>query len=443
MIQPKLTVFDVAMIVVSLVIGVGIFRTPAIVAQSAGSAPVFFAAWVAGGFVSLCGALTYAEIGARYHFPGGFYKLISTAFHPVFAFMLNWVIVLTYGAGLAGVALIGAEYINPLLPVFLQTKAGIQGTVVITVLFFFGVNYLGIKSSARLQNLLSSLKIVLMAVLCLGVIIAPNAETAFDSTHHAAPNGGPVIIPNFFSAFALSLIAVFYTYGGYQQTLNFGADIKDPVRNTPRGILIGIGLVIGLYLCINYAYYRQLGFDGLANSKLIAADLARALFGDWGFAFVSVAIFISVLGYINATLLSLPRVFYAMADDGVLPPVFKKVNERTQVQEFTLIFITVVVLASLLVLGTFEKIVSYVMSIDSLALASAAASIFVFRHRVRGNDPHTGYKIRFYPWIPALFILFLLAVSVNVIVSDPVPAAIGWGLFFSGAPLYWLLKKVF
>ncbi|MFD1145171.1 APC family permease [Larkinella insperata] len=437
MIQPKLTTFDVAMIVVSLVIGVGIFRTPAIVAQSAGSATVFFAAWVAGGFVSLCGALTYAEIGARYHFPGGFYKLISTAFHPVFAFMLNWVIVLTYGAGLAGVALIGAEYINPLLPVALQTSAGIQGTVIATVLFFFAINYLGIKSSARLQNVLSSLKIVLMALLCLGVVLPPELEPS------ASALDVPPTTLNTFSAFAVSLIAVFYTYGGYQQTLNFGADIKDPVRNTPRGILIGMAIVIGLYLCINYAYYHQLGFAGLAGSKLIAADLARSLFGNWGFTFVSLAIFISVLGYINATLLSLPRVLYAMADDGVLPPIFKKVNERTQVQEFTLIFITVVVLASLLVLGTFEKIVNYVMSIDSLALASAAASIFVFRHRVRGNDPHRGYKIRWYPWIPLVFILFLLAVSVNVIVSDPVPAAIGWGLFFSGAPLYWLLKKVF
>ena len=442
MIQPKLSVFDIAMIVVSLVIGVGIFRTPAIVAQSAGSEGVFFAAWIAGGFVSLCGALTYAEIGARYHFPGGFYKLISTAFHPVFAFMLNWVIVLTYGAGLAGVALIGAEYINPLLPVFMQNKAGIQGTVVTTVLFFFVINYLGIKSSSRLQNVLSSLKIGLMAVLCLGAVMTPEATLA-DTTLNASSLGDPVPTLNVFSAFALSLIAVFYTYGGYQQTLNFGADIKDPVRNTPRGILIGMAIVIGLYLCINYAYYRQLGFSGLTNSKLIAADLARALFGDWGFTFVSVAIFVSVLGYINATLLSLPRVFYAMADDGVLPPIFKKVNEKTQVQEFTLIFITVVVLASLLVLGTFEKIVNYVMSIDSLALASAAASIFVFRHRVKGNDPHKGYKIGLYPWIPLIFVLFLLAVSVNVILSDPVPAAIGWGLFFSGAPLYWVLKKVF
>jgi APA family basic amino acid/polyamine antiporter len=442
MIQPKLSVFDIAMIVVSLVIGVGIFRTPAIVAQSAGSAEVFFAAWIAGGFVSLCGALTYAEIGARYHFPGGFYKLISTAFHPVFAFMLNWVIVLTYGAGLAGVALIGAEYINPLLPVSLHNKTGIQATVVTTVLFFFVINYLGIRSSSRLQNVLSSLKIILMAVLCLGAVITPKAEIAAE-TLHSSSLGDPIITLNSFSAFAVSLIAVFYTYGGYQQTLNFGADIKNPIRNTPRGILIGMGIVIGLYLCINYAYYRQLGFSGLANSRLIAADLARALFGNWGFTFVSVAIFVSVLGYINATLLSLPRVFYAMADDGVLPPIFKKVNERTQVQEFTLIFITVVVLASLLVLGTFEKIVNYVMSIDSLALASAAASIFVFRHRVKGNDPHTGYRIRFYPWIPLIFVLFLLAVSVNVILSDPVPAAIGWGLFFSGAPLYWVLKKVF
>ncbi|GAA4410643.1 amino acid permease [Nibrella viscosa] len=438
MIQPKLSAFDLTMIVVSLVIGIGIFRTPAIVAQSAGSPAVFFAAWIAGGLVSLCGALTFAEIGSRYHVAGGFYKLISDAFHPVFAFMLNWVIVLTYGAGNVGVALIGAEYINPFLPDALRGPVGVQATAIGTVLLFYVINLLGIRSGARTQNLLSGLKVVLMGVLCLGIVVPP----AFMPASAAAVGAGKSDL-TVVGTFGVSLIAVFYTYGGYQQVLNFGADIRNPARNAPKGIIAGILLIMALYLGLNYAYYRQLGFEGLAGSKLIAADLARALFGEGGFTFFSLAIFISVLGYLNASLLSLPRVYYAMAEDGILPPIFKRVNSRTQTQEFALTFLVAIMLLSLFFLGTFEKIVSYVMSIDSLALASAAATLFIFRRRAKGQDTHTGYRVKPYPLLPIIFVGFLLIVSVNVIISDPVPAAIGWGLFLSGWPLYYLLKKVF
>lgn len=433
MIQPKLSAFDLTMIVVSLVIGIGIFRTPTIVAQSAETPTIFFSAWIAGGLVSLCGALTFAEIGSRHPVAGGFYKLISEAFHPVFAFMLNWVIVLTYGAGNVGVALIGAEYINPLLPEAAHGPTGVKVTAILTVLLFYGINLLGIRSGSRTQNLLSGLKVVLMAILCIGIVKAP-ALLAASPISLSSPPGS--------KAFFVSLIAVFYTYGGYQQVLNFGADVKNPTRNTPRGIIGGMLFIMALYLGLNYAYYRQLGFAGLSGSKLIAADLAQALFGPWGFTLFSIAIFISVLGYLNASLLSLPRVYYAMADDGILPPIFKRVNERTQTQEFALTFLVAVMLLSLFFLGTFEKIVSYVMSIDSLALASAAATLFVFRKRAGNDATYTGYRVWAYPVLPLIFVGFLLVVSANVIISDPGPAAIGWGLFLSGWPLYYILKRV-
>ncbi|PRY34615.1 amino acid/polyamine/organocation transporter (APC superfamily) [Spirosoma oryzae] len=436
MIQPKLSAFDLTMIVVSLVIGIGIFRTPAIVAQSAGNQTIFFGAWLTGGLVSLIGALTFAEIGSRRPVAGGFYKLISEAFHPVFAFMLNWVIVLTYGAGNVGVALIGAEYINPLLPASFQGPTGIRATVIVTVLLFYGINLLGIRSGARTQNLLSGLKVLMMGFLCLGAFLSPFSRDF-------AP--APTLTPDYTAstAFFVSLIAVFYTYGGYQQVLNFGADVTNPQRNTPRGVIGGMLLIMALYLTLNYAYVKQLGFSQLPHSKLVAADLARTLTGDIGYTFFSVAIFVSVLGYLNASLLSLPRVYYAMADDGILPPIFKRVNERTQTQEFALTFLVVVMLLSLFFLGTFEKIVSYVMSIDTVALASAAATLFVFRRRARSTDTYTGYRVWLYPVLPALFIGFLLVVSANVIITDPGPAAIGWGLFASGFPLYYLLKRVF
>ena len=434
-IRPQISAFDLGMIVISLVIGIGIFRTPAIVAKQAGTPTIFFSAWIAGGIVSLIGAFIFAEIGSRHHFPGGFYKLISTAMHPLYSFMINWVIVLTYGAGMAGVALIGSEYINPLLPEAIHSPIGIQATAIATLIFFYVINMLGIRSGSRTQNLLSGLKILMMLVLCTGIFY--NAPATFSPSPSL-----PATDTNWLTAFGASMIAVFYTFGGYQQTLNFGADIKDPIRNTPRGIFLGMFLILGLYLALNYTYFNVLGFEGLRNSTLIAADTARALFGPWGQIFFSVAIFFSVLGFINANMLSLPRVYYALADDKILPPIFKKVNSKTQVQEFALTFLIVTTLGSMYLLETFEQIVNYVMSIDSIAIASAAATIFVFRKKAGVKDPHTGFKIMGYPWLPGFFVLFLLVIAVNVIVTDPSSAMVGWGLFLGGAPLYWVLQRI-
>ncbi|GHB72158.1 APC family permease [Persicitalea jodogahamensis] len=432
-IRPQINAFDVAMIVISLVIGVGIFRTPAIVARQAGSPEIFFTAWVVGGLVSLLGAFVFAEIGSRHHFPGGFYKLISEAFHPLYAFMINWALVLTYGAGMAGVALLGCEYLNPLLPEALHSQRGIQGSAAVTLLCFYVINMLGIRAGSRTQNLLSGSKIVMMGVLCLGVFYPAAAVDPAVVAEVPATT-------NWFTAFGASLIAVFFSYGGYQNTLNFGADIKDPVRNTPKGIFIGMFTVLGLYLVLNYTYYRALGFEGLRSSNLIAADLARVVFGPWGEVFFSLAIFLSVLGFVNAMMLSIPRVYYAMADDQILPPIFKRINARTQTQEFTLTFLAATSIGSLWFLDTFEAIVNYVMSIDSIAIASAAATLFIFRRRAGKDDTHRGFKIWGYPWLPAFFVLFLLVVAANVIITDPSSALIGWLLFLGGAPLYWVLR---
>jgi len=430
-ISPKLKTFDLGMIVVSLVIGVGIFRTPSIIAKAAGNATVFFLAWVLGGIVSICGALTYAEIGSRFHVPGGFYKIFSHCYHPVYAFMVNWVLVLTYGAGAAGVALIGVEYLAPVLfPVSWQSTAGINLTVIVLILILGVLNYRGIKTGSGIQNILSASKVIMILALCVGIFSQGNPSNDQSGT------SGDF---NLLTAMGISFIAVFYTYGGYQQTINFGADIQNPSRSIPLGIISGMVAVIVLYLGINFAYYNVVGFENLKLSKLVASDLAGRLFGSNGFDIVSVMIFISVMGFVNVTIMSVPRVFYAMAEDGMLPPIFKKVNNKTQTQEFALIFFIAIIIFSIFLLGTFEKIVSYVMSIDSIALATGAAAIFILRNRDKNQDPP--FKVPLFPLTPIIFILFLLMVTVNVIISDTVPALTGLGLFLAGWPLYYILKK--
>lgn len=434
-IKPKLRTFDLSMIVVSLVIGIGIFRTPTLVAQSAQTPFIFFMAWILGGLVSICGALTFAEIGSRYPVPGGFYKIFSHCYHPVYAFMINWVLLLTYGAGAAGVTIIGVEYIMPIiLPHSTDTQIVVNSIVVGIILILGVLNFLGIKTGARTQNLLSLVKIIMIVGLCFAVFspAKSNPEIKFDATDFS-----------FIQAMGISLIAVFYTYGGYQQTMNFGGDIQDPKRSIPRGIIIGISIIISLYLTLNYAYFNVLGFQGLVNSKLIASELAGAIFGNYGSNFISIGIFLSVLGFANVTIMSNPRVYYAMAEDKILPPIFKKVNEKTQTQEFALVFFITIIVLSVFLLGTFEKIVSYVMAIDSIALATACATVFVLRKRAGKNDSHDGYKLPFYPLLPLIFIVFLLMVTINVFKSDTIPALIGIGLLFAGWPLYYLLKKFY
>lgn len=434
-IQPKLTRFDLTMIIVSLVIGIGIFRTPSIVAENAKTPEIFFMAWIIGGVVSLCGALTFAEIGARHPAAGGFYKIFSYCYHPAYAFMLNWVLVITVSASNTGVALIGAEYIAPvILPSNLQGDTAIKTIAISILTILYGLNLIGIKMGARAQNVLSMFKVVLMFVLISTLFFVP----AYEGSSTGGVSTGGV---NYLYALGVSIISVFFTYGGYQHTMNLGADIKDPKKNIPMASFIAIGIILFLYITINYAYYHALGFEGIVNSKLVAAELAGKFLGSFGTKAASIIIFISVLGFLNTSLMTYPRIYYAMAEDKILPPVFKKINEKTQVGEFSLSVYYFLMVINVFFLGTFEKIVNYVMFIDGLALATAAATIFILR-REQKESGYDGYKIKLFPLVPLVFIILIGAVMINVLLSDFSSALVGMLLFAVGYPLFNLMRKL-
>ncbi|MEL7532627.1 MAG: amino acid permease [Bacteroidota bacterium] len=436
-IQPKLKTFDLAMIVLSLVIGIGIFRSPAEVAHHSGNSTIFFLAWITGGIISLLGALTYAEIGSRFSVPGGFYQLFSIAYHPMIALMLNWALLLTMGASFAMVALIGSRYLLAgIAPPQFQHPPYPQLMAAAVMLVLGALNWAGIRVGSRTQNLLSGLKILLMALIIIAAFsISP--ETPSISNRLSVPQSD-----NGLMAFGISLIAVFFSFGGYHQSINFGGDVQNAQRNLPRAILLGICMIVGLYLLINFAFLQVLGFERLQHSDLVAADTMEGLFGPAGRTFASLTIFLSALGFLNATLLSTPRMYYAMAEDRVLPPIFGRVNSKTQVQEFGLLFYLVISLISLAVFQDFRSILEYVMFIDSMALALGAASIFIFRHRAKGQI-YNGFKTPLYPLIPALYVICLLAVCINVGVSNPKMAIIGVGLLAMGAAMYLGIKRYY
>ena len=427
-IQPRLSTFDTAMVVFSLVVGIGIFRTPALVARAAGTAPRFFAAWGLAGLASLIGALTFAEIGSRHAKAGGYYRVVADCYHPALAFMLNWAQVLMQGAGAAGVALIGAEYLAPLLlPPAWCTPTGALGLALAAMLILLVLNHLGIRTGARTQNLLSLVKVGLMLGLGLLAFTAPPAAAA------PAVAPGPLV-----PSLAAALVPCFYAYGGYHMTMNLGADVKDARRSFPRAITLGMVLVVGLYLLLNLAYQWVLGQPGVAGSPLVAASLARAVLGPRGEAVVSVAIFLSAAGFVNATILQMPRSTYAMAEDGVLPRAFLRVDARTQVQAVGLWAFGVSMLIPALALRSFEKLLAYVIFTDALTLLVVASTLVVLRRRDEGGP---GYRMPGYPWLPGLYLLALLGVVLHVLVTEPRLAAIGLLLMATGGPLFRLRRR--
>ncbi len=443
-IKPQLKTFDLTMIVVGLVIGMGIFRNPVEVANKAGIPIIFFLAWITGAVISFIGALTFAEIGSRYPVAGGFYKIFSHCYHPAFAFMVNWIIVMSNAGATALVAIMGAEYIAPILLPDIPRSTAISIITISSIAGLWVINMVGIKVSAKLLNGLMLIKIAMLLLLISAVFLIKGA-----------PNN-PIITPDnpplkdMATCFALCFIPVFFTYGGYQMTMNFGNDIQHARKTMPRAIFFGITIILLLYLAVNFSYFKVLGFSGLQNSKTLASDICGLIFGAVAYKLVAVVMFLSVMAYVNVELMSNPRIYFAMADDKILPPIFKRLNHKTQVQEFALTLFCVFILLTLFFMNSFKALLEYVMFFDSISLIAAASAIFILRYRdkkaeITNPNPHppTGiFKIKGYPYLPALYIMVYLIVNISVLYANPEAAMWGFILFISGLPLYYLIKYI-
>jgi basic amino acid/polyamine antiporter, APA family len=447
-IKPQLRLVDLTMIVIGLVIGMGIFRAPPEVAASAQVPWVFFLAWGLGAAVSMIGALTFAEIGSRHPAAGGFYRIFSICYHPAFAFMVNWIIVISNAASTAGVAIMGAEYI---LPMIFPDAAGDMQMKVITILAIvalFVVNFLGFKTGSRVLNVLMVIKVTLLVLVISSVfveLLPPPAHevvigpSGFGSWAYRTVHSTPPFI--WWQALALCFIPMFFTYGGYQQTMNFGGDVTNPKKTFPRAIFIAMLIVMILYLSVNYAYVHSIGFETLKTSKTLAADVIGMMFGPTAHKIVSLLMFFSVMAYVNVSMMSNPRIYFAMAEDKVLPGIFKRVNAKTQVQEFALTLFCAIIIITLFFAGSFMRILEYVMFFDSIGFVAAAAAIFILRYRAKKTGEQEGvFKMFGYPFLPALFILAYLTVSAVVLINNPHVAVWGVMLFVSGLPLFYMVR---
>jgi basic amino acid/polyamine antiporter, APA family len=421
------------MIVVSLVIGMGIFKNPAIVAAKSGTESIFFYAWLIGGVVALCGAFTYAEIGVRLPVTGAYYKVFAHCYHPAVGFTVNALILISNAASLAIVALIGSDYVSDLLfngPSGLLFNAVIA---IVAVALFYGVNLLGLKTSSGVQNFLTLLKIglilLLISSLFTGVRVAPHGYSSDPVYAYNGSNGLLLLI--------ISLIPVCFAYGGYQQTINFGGEVKQ-TSTLYKGIALGICIVVCLYLAINYAYVSVIGFDKMKNANAIGALLCEAWFGGRGAKVFDACMFLSVLAYVNVLLMSNPRVMYAMSNDKVFPSAFSYQHPRTGVLMWGLTAFAAITIIIIFFGKGVDNILGFTMFLDSIGMSTSAATLLILRKRRQGQQAVKGPMQSLTPVLCILFVLAYAAVALAVIIDKPNAALIGMGLLLFFLIIYFI-----
>lgn len=436
----KLKLFDFTMIVVGLVIGMGIFRTAATSAKDAAEPSVYFTAWIVGGIVAFCGALTYAEIGSRYPITGGYYKVFAQAYHPSIAFAINCIILVSNAASLSAVALIGSGYITKLLPGTGWTDIHKALISCAAILIFYLINLRGLKMSSRAQNILMVIKIgmilVLIAALFYPSQYAPQAVTEAVSAE--------VSNTEWIRSLGVSLIAVSFTYGGYQQTINFGSEVDKPSSTIPRGIFIGIIIIISLYLLVNLSYYKIVGFNAMKGEREIAYVVMERVFGKQGAIVFSAFLFLGVLAYVNALLLSNPRVMFAMGKDGSLPKIFAKQNDSTQVLTFSLTVFAAICIIILFFSQQFEEILSFTIFLDCFGMILSSATIFWFRKKTKHLDNTGIYKMKLFPLQTIIFMAAYTFVAISIAMdykNNNYAALTGIGVLLAFIVIYFLFAK--
>ena len=448
----QLGFFDSTMVMVGIVIGSGIFLTTGIMAKYIPSAGLILLAWVVGGLLTLAGALTYAELGAAYPEAGGQYVYLREAYGDMAAFLFGWILFLVYmTGGIAGLALAFAEYFGYFYPafstdsaIFSQTvhvfghplsyslSAGqLVGVVVILLLSLF--NFIGVGLGKFIQNTFTVLKIgILVAIIGFGFIIGKG--TAIDLTMKPAGwSFGQMII-----GFGVALVAITWAFDGWNNVNFVAGEIKKPSRNLPLALITGTLGVTVLYVLTNYIYLYGLPIPEVVGVERIAEKASSALFGASAGALISAAVIISTFGSLNGSILAGPRVYYAMAKDGLFFRNASRIHPRFRTPGFAILIQAI--WASLLTLvGTFEQIFTFAMFMAIVFWIAATASVFTLRKK-HPNLPRP-YKTWGYPVVPAIFIVASLGILLNTLLEKPVEALAGIIFTALGIPMYYYWKR--
>ncbi len=420
----RLGAFDATLIVMGGIIGTGIFMNPAVVAARAHTTALIISVWIAGGIIALIGAFIFAELAWRRPSVGGSYGYLRDAYHPVLAFMSGWTsLFVTNSGSFAATAVTFAIYASP----FLHVAAVPLAVAVIAVIS--GINCFGVGKGAGVQNLLMVLKVAAIGGLIAAGFFAP-AQIAHAQAI-AAPAGIALI-----GALGAALLPVFYSYDGWQTAPFMDEELRDPERTLPLGLIWGVIAVVVLYLAVTLVSIRVLGPGGLAASQAPATDILRLTVGPAGAALMAGCIALSTVGFLSNTALTIPRLYFAMASDGLFFKQIAYVHPRTQAP-VAAILLQASVSMLIVLIGKYDQILNYVTSMDFLYMVLFAVALVIFRKRgVAGA--RTGISVPLHPWSTMLFAGVSLAVVINSYVAFPKDTLIGLLILLSGAPIYFI-----
>ena len=435
--QPKLArrlgLFDAAMLVMGGIIGSGIFVNPAEVARQVGTPLLMVGVWLIGGLIALAGALVYAELAARRPEVGGQYAYLRDAYGPVPAFLYGWSLLLVIqSGGMAAVSIIFARH-----AIELTGSALPEGLVAASaILLLTAINCFGVRSGSNVQSALMVFKVLVIAALVLGGLLfaGPHPTTL------AAPALDRPISLGLMAALGAALTPVMFAYGGWQTASFVSGEMRDPRRDLARGLLLGVAGVVILYAAVAFTCVWVLGPAGLAETRTPASAVMDSAFGPRGASLIAFGIALSALGFLSQGMLTTPRVYFAMAEDGLFFRRFAEVSPASQVPVFA-ILLQGVAASVIAVSGTFEAILSYVVSVDFIWFGLTGLALFVFRRRDPGGSP--GFRVPGHPFTTGLFVAACWLVVSATVYNQPVNSLIGYAIILAGLPFcaFWMRQR--
>jgi APA family basic amino acid/polyamine antiporter len=451
-----LTLTDAVSLVVGTVIGTGVFLKTAVMAQQLGTPTLVLLAWLAAGLLSLAGALTYAELGAMFPQAGGEYVYLGKAYGDAPAFLYGWMqFAVAATGGIAAVSTGFSIFLSALLPMggawvertfhlFGQEfhwQIGLpQVVAVAAIVLFSAINCIGVATGGRVQSVLTGAKVLGIAVIVCGVFfLSRSASWSHLGTAPGTPQWSG------FQSFGAAMLAALWAYNGWYALPLVAGEVENPQRNVPRGLILGMLVVLIIYLLTNLSYFYALPVADVLTSNStahrdalpVAAKAAQTFLGPVGTAFISIAFVVSTVGALNGIILSNARIPFAMAQDGLFFKRMGEVSRGGRVPVWAIIFQGV--WASVLALsGTFDQITTYSIFALWLFFGVTASSVFVLRRKM--PDAHRPYRTLGYPFVPLVFILVAAWLVINTILTSPVESTAGLALITLGLPVYFYFK---
>jgi len=427
-------------VLVGSTIGSGIFRTPAVVAGRVDEPVLFVAGWIFGGVIALAGALTVAELAAMFPRTGGVYVYIREGFGPLPAFLFGWAeFVVIRPAAYGAIAITSAEYfwrlagLDGAAPVPGLPLSLAQLTAAGFIVLVAAANYRGIQIGALIQNASTFFKVAALAVLILLGFILPHAPAAAAAPAAPASAALPPL-----AGFGIALVAILWAYDGWADLSFVGGEVRDPQRTLPKALILGTGTVVVLYLCAIAVYWYIVPLDRMSGSPLIAADAAQAIMGSTGVVFVSLAIMISTFGTLNGSMMTGPRIFFAMADDGLFFRRLADVHPRFGTPALCIVLAAVLGVIYVSIRQFAELADQFIIGIWPF-YALGVAAVFVLRRR--RPDMTRPYRVLGYPAVPLLFLLASIYLLGNYAVTESRTFLWDVVLIASGIPLYVLWSR--